>query len=214
MLHQYSKLRFVSYSLALLLTLTACGKMDSVPQSTPTVPQETTETDAANTDQKDSSLAQLRSDLTGQNVMGGILFLGNFQEPSLGETFRSSLEQQGYLSQYPFLDAIPQERIAKTEGDEVYCIVPADSGTSVEVRQWILDETGEHTGNLLYRSNSGEPFLIRGNISDIIPNMAISMIDRTGRSLSDYTPSISLKDGSIVLPGTEDAPLLMELPLP
>lgn len=165
---------------------------------------------------EDSSLKKIRETCIEKNAMGAILFLGYMEEEPLSEAYFTNLEEQGYLSAYPFLSDITKEKVFKTEGNEIYCIVPADLETSVSVNEWILEESNDFAGtkgDLLYRSNTGEPFIICCNVSDILSNISISMMDSTGRAFSDYNPCISLKDGSVVLPMEESNPLLLDFSL-
>lgn len=217
--------------LVLALSLAACAKQEQVTDPGPKPDQDTvvemenpqTEDNSGQQPQKpaepqlpdeEPSLKELRKTLQEQSVMGGILFLGYFEEQPLSNAFFDRLEEEGYLEAYPFLESIPKERVAKTDGGEIYCIIPADPAASVAVNAWIADGGSDgqgEAGQRLYRSNSGAPFLLCGNVSDIMPNMAVSMMDSEGNSFSEYCPSISLKDGSILLPGEEEAPLLLAL---
>lgn len=226
---QHKNHRFVSLALCLvlLLAMSACANQEQVPEpeqdavvdvEEPKVEEENDEqpeTPAAESEfpEEDPSLTKLRETFAEQNVMGGIMFLGYFEDEPLSEAFFAKLEEQGYLKQYPFLEFIPKERVAKADGGEIYCIVPADPAASVAVKQWVMDDSSDNqgaSGELLYRSNSGAPFLVCGNVSDIMPNTVVSMMDSAGNAFSEYSPSISLKDGSMMLPGEEDAPLLLD----
>lgn len=222
------KVRLTALGLVTLLSLTACAKKDEPLPPAPSVPEDTVVTEPVEVPNKqpelpeapqpmeDPTLTQLRQTLADQNVMGGILFLGYFEDAPLSDAFWDNLEKQGYLAQYPFLEQIPRERVAKTDGGEIYCIIPTDPKASVSVTEWIADETNDFEGDngaLLYRSNVGAPFLVCGNASDLISNVAVSMMDSAGNSFSNYTPSISLKDGSVTLPQDGETPLLLDCSL-
>lgn len=61
----------------------------------------------------------------------------------------------------PFLTQIPKKRIVGVEQGEMYCIVPADPEASVQVYGWRINENEEEVyDDLLYESDSGEPFLL------------------------------------------------------
>ena len=116
----------------------------------------------------------------------------------------SSLLTEMDLTDYPFIQEIPKENyIELTDGGtEIYCIIPTDPSASLAVNEWIMDETngfyGE-TGQVLYRSESGDPILLRANPSDAVPSTQVVIVDSAGESL-DWNPSISLYDGKMQIP--------------
>lgn len=84
-------------------------------------------------------------------------------------------------------------------GYEVYCIVPTDPKASTAVNTWDINEDNDFLGEsdqVLYRSDCGDPILLLGNLSDIMPSLDVEIVDSTGRSLS-YQPSLWLYDGSL-----------------
>ena len=108
------------------------------------------------------------------------------------------------LSDYPFLAEIPRENYVEEPdgGMEIYCIIPADPTASVAVNEWIMDESNGYygeTGQVLYRSESGEPILLRANPSDAMPGTQVVIVDGDGQVL-DWNPSLSLYDGSMNTP--------------
>ena len=75
------------------------------------------------------------------------------------------------------------------------------------------DADTESAGKVLYESKSGEPILVQGNISDIMPNLAVSITASNGEKSENYHPCISLKDGSISTT-TQDGSLILDLSYP
>ena len=63
---------------------------------------------------------------------------------------------------------------------------------------YILDDNGEELtyGEELYRSAQLEPLLLRGNVSDILPNFVL-LIEGQGGETMEYSPSLSLRDGML-----------------
>ena len=64
---------------------------------------------------------------------------------------------------------------------------------------WDINEDNDFLGEsdqVLYRSDCGDPILLLGNLSDIMPSLDVEIVDSTGRSLS-YQPSLWLYDGSL-----------------
>ena len=101
---------------------------------------------------------------------------------------------------YPFLADIPPENCVVAEGDELYLIVPCE-GVTARVYTYNFDWEGDGSytrGDLLAQFDS-EPFTLRCNFSDIVTNTLIVFTAEDGRTL-EYSPSISLKDGTLVVP--------------
>lgn len=116
------------------------------------------------------------------------------------------------MDQYPFLADIPLSCYAKNDRGELYCIVPADPASSVTVTQWTEPEENDFApapGDILYESFTGEPFPVQGNISDIMPNLSVTITDSNGNVLNQYQPYLSLKDETVGMP-EEDQPLLLD----
>lgn len=154
------------------------------------------------------SLEKLRARMAEKPHIAAISFMGCC-DGSYADVMRY-LGKEGYIESYPFMADITEERFIELAGSELYCLVPLDANASVAVNEWVIDETNDFqggTGEVKYRSDSGEPVIVRGNISDIMPNIQMVIVDEIGQIL-DYTPYISLKDGSIVLPDEE--PYVME----
>ena len=64
-------------------------------------------------------------------------------------------------AQYPFVRNIPRERVVGS-GGSLFCVVPRDPNASVVVNriQWNEKAGGYDNVEVLYRSESGEPFLV------------------------------------------------------
>ncbi len=103
-------------------------------------------------------------------------------------------------SRYPLISLIPKERWVETEGGEVYCIIPKDKNATVTVNELVFDDTSEtfyRVEKVLYRSEKGEPILIRGNISDIFSNIQVVVTD-SDNSVT-YSPCLSLENGELLI---------------
>ena len=79
--------------------------------------------------------------------------------------------------------------------------------SSVAVNEFVFAESEDgisvETGEVYYRSDIGAPILLKCNVSDIVPSAVISIVDSNGNIL-EYSPSISLKDGSVSRYGVEN----------
>ena len=191
------------------------GEDVSAPDQTPDVPDIPDVPDTPEVpdtpDPAEQSLADLRLEMEPSAAIAGVFFLGVHDGTPLDDVFYSDADRQVYWERRPFMKFIPMGRYARTDGSEVYCIVPADPQATVKVTEW--DESGNGApveGKVLYESSSGEPFYIQGNASDIMPNMAVTITDRYGNVLDKYHPAISLKDGT-VSSSRDDQPLVLDM---
>ncbi len=84
------------------------------------------------------------------------------------------------------------------DGGEHYLIVPANPNTYVEVYTAALDEQGNlNKVDLIHVSDDMGPLHIKCNASDIVSN--IILVFGEGEDQFEYSPFISLKDGSLVV---------------
>ena len=157
------------------------------------------------------TLQDHRNALANSNYICEIVFLGYLGEHSgkLSEdrTFLNQfLDDSGYMDAFSFVKDLPDEQIVEIEnGHELYCIFPVDPNASVAVNEYLINESngfyGE-TGDVLYKSETGEPILLRCNVSDIIRDSEVNIVDSQGRVLT-WQFGISLNDGSVICPVTE-----------
>lgn len=186
-------------ALLLALSLAACGA-PSTPEETPTPPSDPPGTSQPDPAPEDASLTKLRQEMKENGNIGAIAFLGTL--PQGDRSGLNSLLQHESLEAYPFLRNIPEDRITQQTGDEVYCLVPLDETVSLTVQELICNESNHYQqepGKVLFSSQDGQPVLLIGNQSDIIPNLFITLKDSSGQTLT-YAPSLSLCDGSVALP--------------
>lgn len=202
--------RFLSLlaALGLCAVLAACG---SEPAGETGGDSEPAGTEAAETEdpgavqlpmEDDPSLAKLREEIDTTGNLMGVAFLGGLSEG--GQAAYDELVLN-YLDAYPFLAGLDWEKAAVASGMEVYCVVPRDVGSRVTVTEWIMDESngfrGE-AGQVLYEGESGEPVILMGNYSDILPNLKVTVTTPDGETLS-YSPCLSLCDGTLDRAATE-----------
>lgn len=211
-----------------LLLLTGCNqptteKIDapapstSVP-NTPSTPQSNTQTEPTPETEKptetkpnqpaepeapvqntDPSLSALQAKLAEKGSVCGIAFLGYLPDAN-PNNLHTLLETSGYLASFPFLGSIPTNQIVTYEGDEVYCVVPQHQALSV--RTWICNEQNAYQGtpgDTLYFNETGAPVIVIGNLSDVIPNLLVTLTEG-GNEILSYTPSLSMCDGTVALP--------------
>ena len=230
--------KYLALLLAMLLalSLTACGGKATPSQENPSSQPETTdpgqetpgqETPGQATPQQQMpqqapqylDLAPHRQELPDKGAICGVLFVGTVEDPTISfvqspDYLVQLLKQSGYLIDFNFMTDIPSQRIAEaSEGYEVYCFFPLDDDAHVTVSSCDIDvESGEvvDTGEKLLDSNSGEPFLVHCNSSDLYSNVRVTVTDSQGHSFT-WEPHLSLKDGTVDIP--EDITLLYDATL-
>ncbi len=149
----------------------------------------------------------LRQELQEDGYMCAVAFVGSVEPETTGEQCVEMFYNSQYSKDYPTITDIPEENcIDDCSGYELYLVIPADENATVSVNEWLLTEENEYTGEsgqIYYRSETGAPVLIKCNVSDIMSNVVVNIVDNDGNSMQ-WNPAISLKDGSVSLYGAED----------
>ena len=78
-----------------------------------------------------------------------------------------------------------------SDGD-FYLIIPRDPDATVRLYQ---NDMATDTKTLVYEQANGDAFVIGCNVSDIFPDVTVSIT--SGGETVDFSPFISLKDGSV-----------------
>ena len=81
----------------------------------------------------------------------------------------------------------------ETNGEELYFIVPIQKNVTMNIYSAVMEEADIVKDKLIASTN--KPFILKCNVSDIIPNIIIEI--KQNNKVYEYSPSISLKDGSL-----------------
>lgn len=142
---------------------------------------------------EEDPLTLLRQEIADSGSQLGVAFLGVMKDTD-GD-MAAWLADSGWTQTFPFLTALTAEQTVSQPGNEVYCIVPADESACLTVRAYDpLNETSP-VGEVLYESADGTPVCLRGNVSDIMPNMEVTVSGEGGETV--YQPALSLMDGAV-----------------
>lgn len=198
----FFKRRFFSLvlSLFLLAGLTSCGEQPEESGAGSSVLDPAQEEQLSDPSE-DPSLSQFRHELNEGGYLCGIAFLGDLPD-SDPETISRIIREAGYLEDYPFLENLPKEQIIAYEGSEAYCLVPRDQNAALTVQAFLSNESNHYQGEpgeTLYESQDGRPVVLIGNVSDIIPNLLVTLTGADGGKM-EYHPSLSLCDGTVARP--------------
>ena len=145
----------------------------------------------------ESDLERVRRQITENGDICAIGYLGYFDGTyeELGKYFY----YLGILQEYDFLIDVDKEHFIDQEGYELYLVVPQTEESSLIINDYVLNEiepVEAGPGVELGRFFDGQPVLLRGNISEVIPNLYFEAENPDGTFIA-YNPSLSLRDGSL-----------------
>lgn len=137
------------------------------------------------------SLTELRQSLKDTGCMAAVAYLGFADEAWIKEegleSFLLSVDAD-IIQDMTFINDIPEERIIGKAGD-LYCIVPAE-GTDIAINsiEWDYDPQGIQVGEVLYKSESGEPILLFCNEYNYYDgtDVQVNMVSGDGKTCQWY----------------------------
>ena len=174
--------KYIILLLAVVLALGLSGCKDK--------PAANNEKDKAQVQTEPSLLAELQGKIKTDGKLIGVAYLGWLEGDM--ETACKDLAGLDYTKELPFIRDI--EKYAENEGYRMYLIVPADDSVTISVCKCEFDdEYMPYDGEELIDANG--PILVRGNMSDTIPNLYI--IAKKGSEKVEYTPVQSGMDGRL-----------------
>lgn len=168
---------------------------------------------------EEDTLTLLRQEIADSGSLLGVAYLGVMADADSDIT--EWLADSGWTQTFPFLAELTAQQTVTRPGNEVYCIVPADEKARLTVRAYDPLDDASPVGDMLYEGADGAPVCLRGNISDIMPNMEVTVSGAGGETV--YRPALSLMDGTVSViadggsvydftPGaSHDAPQIREL---
>ena len=196
-------------SVAILCIAFLVGCTTGLPDET-TVPSTTSQTEATaqtettestessevpTEEPKESQLSEIHAKLQQDGSLCAVAYVGynggTFQE------IQEGFVTEGLTEVLPILSEIGEDYFFSNDGSELYLIVP-DTDVGITVMERSMDETTGETlyGDTLYTGTDGSPILLRGNISDIFPNLSLFIAGQGGET-QEYCPSLSLRDGML-----------------
>ena len=174
--------RFILFLLAFVLVLGLAGCKEK--------PALGGETNKPEVQTEAKGLTELKDRIKADGKLIGVAYLGWFEGDS--KTAKAELSKLDYIEDISFIKDI--EKYAENEGYRMYAIVPADNQVTITVCKCEFgEEYLPYDGEELIEAN--EPILVRGNISDTIPNLYV--IAKKGSEKVCYTPVQSGMDGRL-----------------
>ena len=174
--------RFILFLLAFVLVLGLAGCKEK--------PALGGETNKPEVQTEAKELTELKDRIKADGKLVGVAYLGWIEGDA--ETAKAELSKLDYIEDISFIKDI--EKYAENEGYRMYAIVPADNQVTITVCKCEFgEEYLPYDGEELIEAN--EPILVRGNISDTIPNLYV--IAKKGSEKVCYTPVQSGMDGRL-----------------
>ncbi len=144
------------------------------------------------------SSAQQAIDALRADAAGNVLAVGYLGYVEGGYTeVMDYLADEGYFVRYPFLEEMGKDRFCENAGGEIYIVLPVDPSAYVWVNTYDMtdaDGYGFTKGSELY-SGKGQPVLLKGNVSDIMANLRVT-VTQNGKTV-EYSPYLSLENGKL-----------------
>lgn len=146
----------------------------------------------------DSTLDALQKEIADSGALFGVAYLGYAELPNWMDVC-VYVEANGFADAFPFLLGVMEDHAVLHEGGEVYAVVPAGKDISLTVSDFFMDDDAyiPERGEDLLTVTDGKPLLLRGNVSEVVPNLLITA--EKGSKSVEYNPCISGMDGSLVV---------------
>ncbi len=180
--------RWLSLLLVCILSLLMVGCADEPP-----VPVDVTTTTTTavveETPVEPAELTALKRSIKSADKLFGVAYLGGFE--GTPDRAKEELFKQEYLKDLAFIKDV--SAYTAQDGWQMYCVVPADGTVTVTVYEYVFADE-PYKGKELISSNG--PILLRGNVSEIVPNLCI--VATKGDIAVEHTPQQSGMDGKLV----------------
>ena len=138
----------------------------------------------------EEALSELQEKISADGKLLGVAYLGFIDYDTKFDM--EEFKKQEHIKALPLIENIYE--YAENEGYRIYAIVPADNQVTITVCKCEFgEEYLPYDGEELIKANG--PILVRGNVSDTIPNLYV--IAKKGSEKVEYTPVQSGMDGRL-----------------
>lgn len=152
---------------------------------------EATTTEPVTQSESEKALGEFRKQMKDEKYVCGVAYLGYYSE-DIGVIIED-LQYKGIYKKHPFLGEFRRKNFHSLEGSELYAVIPAE-GAEVTVNEYAFNENGIGYAKKRLAVSDGEILFLRGNVSDIMPNLQLVITDEKG-SITEYLPSMSPENG-------------------
>ena len=138
----------------------------------------------------EDALIKLQAEISADGKLMGVAYLGFIDYEA--EFDLDEFKKEEHVKALEFIENINE--YSDNEGYRIYAIVPSDNEVTITVSRCEFDEEYmPYAGEELIKANG--PVLVRGNISDTIPNLYVTA--QKGDLVVEYTPVQSGMDGRL-----------------
>ena len=138
----------------------------------------------------EEALSEFQEKISADGKLLGVAYLGFIDYDTKFDM--EEFKKQEHIKALPLIENIYE--YAENEGYRIYAIVPADNQVTITVCKCEFgEEYLPYDGEELIKANG--PILVRGNVSDTIPNLYV--IAKKGSEKVEYTPVQSGMDGRL-----------------
>ena len=196
----YKRITAILLALAMMVSFTACGGSETNTATNKPTNSDTTIVDTG----KAPDCSQLKQELNSSSEILAVAYLGTYENHANYSNFseiKSFIANSDTAADYPFLNDINESHFVKTDGGELYCLVPAGDDTSITIYEFLFDDDtySAEMGDMLYNSADGQPVLVMCNQSDIFSNVFVEVIDSDDNFIG-FNPFLSGVDNRIEQP--------------
>ncbi len=146
-------------------------------------------------------LADIQKKIADDGEIFGVAYLGYYDGGF--DTAIEGMKKEGFWDDFCFIGELTEDRCILSEGAEWYVVVPVSRNAEISVYEYYFDYDKDYiegvnpgAGREYITVSDGMPVLLRGNISDIMPNLLVEA--RTaGGEMVKYTPCLSLENGRL-----------------
>lgn len=159
----------------------------------------------------DASLEQLRQSMADEQMMAVIYFgCVDYLNETATHDLMPALSPSA-CEKYPFVNDITDGRIIGDSYGDLFCIIPRDEGSTVAINRMYIDEYGNFDyGEVIYRSEVGEPVLLYCNNSAFEADTQVNITDSQG-NISTWYPSTDDHNGIAQIYNDDDSELICDL---
>ena len=184
----------IYFSLLVALVLGACAnKPAEAPATNSATEEENTETGTKATTEKAGFESAIKWQDSSVVAVAYIDYDKDIAAIKTSEQFKKLAER---LPQLNDIDHIAVD----APGEELYLVVPRHKNINITVYEYTFEmatkEKPEKSGMVYYQKETGDPIIVKGNISDICPNMQIELKSGNGETYT-FSPSLSLENGKL-----------------
>jgi len=158
-------------------------------------------TQSGEANNQSSALEKMQKQISDEGALMGVAYLG-YYDKGMRDAVKA-FKSENFWDEFSFIGEVDADHCALAEGAEWYAIIPADADVKLTVYEYYFDYDKDYIegvnpgpGREYISVSDGKAVLLRGNISDIMPNYIVKAEEKGG-SVVEYSPSLSLENGRV-----------------